>query len=78
MSGTTTSNITMEVSSFQTIVNRLKSFGRIDEFGNRHLGHWTYRIEDGGMTQVIVNSNIGILYYRVGNNEVQGYYLNDF
>jgi hypothetical protein len=69
--------VSLEIPYFQEIVNRLKQFGRIDEFGNRHLGHWTYRIEDGGMTQVVVNSDIGIAYYRVGNNEVEGHYLKE-
>lgn len=72
-----TTKVSLEIPYFQEIVNRLKQFGRIDEFGNRHLGHWTYRIEDGGMTQVVVNSDIGIAYYRVGNNEVEGHYLKE-
>ena len=67
--------ITMETESFLAIVNRVKSYGRVDEFGTYHLGHWEYRIEDGGMTQVIVNTSVGMAYYRSCNKEVEGQFL---
>lgn len=66
------SEVTMENKSFQAIVDRVKSFGRVDEFGTYHLGHWSYRVEDGGMTQVITNTDIGIAYYRDWKNNIEG------
>ena len=72
-----TNKITMDSKTFQEIVNRLKQYGKLDDWGNRHLGHWTYRIEDGGMTQVVVNSDIGFAYVQEMNNEVVGYSLRE-
>ena len=66
------SEITMENKSFQAIVDRLKHHGRADEWGTYHLGHWSYRVEDGGMTEVIVNTDIGIAYYRDWKNNIKG------
>lgn len=67
--------ITMENKSFQAIADRVKNNGRLDDFGNRHLGHWSYRVEDGGYTEVIVNTDIGVAYYRNWKNEITGEYL---
>ena len=73
----TANKITMESQAFQEIVNRVRRFGRVDEYGNFHLGHWTYRIEDGGMTDVVVNPHIGMMYSRSGNNEVEGQHIKE-
>ena len=67
--------ITMENASFQAIVDRVRNQGRTDEFGTYHLGHWAYRIEDGGMTDVIINTDIGIAYYRSWDNRIEGKHL---
>ena len=64
------SEITMENKSFQAIADRVKNSGRADEYGTRHLGHWSYRVEDGGYTEVIVNTDIGVAYYRNWKNEI--------
>ena len=69
------SEITMENKSFQAIVDRVKNGGRLDEYGTRHLGHWSYRIEDGGYTEVIINTSVGVAYYRNWKNEITGKYL---
>ncbi len=61
----------MELEVFNEIVNRLETMGRLDENGYRCLGHWTYRVEDGGYTQVIVNTAIGVSYYRHWDNTVE-------
>lgn len=66
---------TIEKASFQAIANRLKTFGKLDQFGDRHMGHWTYRVEDGGMTQVIVNTDIGIAYYHYWDGRIEGKFL---
>ena len=66
------SEITMENKSFQAIADRVQNHGRVDEWGTWHLGHWTYRVTDGGMTQIITNSDIGIAYHRNWKNEITG------
>lgn len=66
---------TIENASFQAIATRLKAFGRLDSFGALHMGHWEYRVEDGGMTQVIVNTDIGIAYYHYWDGRIEGKFL---
>ena len=66
----------MEVEVFNNIVSRIKNLGRVDENGYLSLGHWTYRVEDGGYTSVIVNTEIGVSYYRYWDNRIEIQYHN--